>query len=390
MADRLAARAGLIVPVAALSIFAVATGFLMSLLPLSLPSLGLSPTLAAAVASAYYGGLLIGAIRIEPVVRMIGHRRAFLLFLAGLIGSVAVMALLPNQWVWLVARFLGGMATAGVFVVVESWLLLADDERARARRLALYMGALYGGNALGQLFIGPVGVEGMWPFGLIIAMLLAAMVPLLLVKQGAPRLQEHHRMGFRSLKYLSRTAIWGCIISGLILGPLYGLLPVFLRNHGLTSAHVGELMALVVLGGLVVQPLVSWMTLRLSRTLCMGLFCLLGLAGALILARTPFLSMAMLALLMLGAAAFALYPIAIAQACQGQENSKIVSITELMLLCYSIGSVTGPFMANWGDVTMAGLPMFFMLIFAASALYMLAKAISEQMAAAVKPPLGMD
>ncbi|MBP0685565.1 YbfB/YjiJ family MFS transporter, partial [Mycobacterium tuberculosis] len=86
-----------------------------------------------------YLGLLIGALCIERVVVKIGHRLAFIGFLALLIISVIAQLISPTATMWLIARFVAGMAVAGVFVVVESWLLMANTAKARAKRLGLYM-----------------------------------------------------------------------------------------------------------------------------------------------------------------------------------------------------------------------------------------------------------
>ena len=106
-------------PVIGLSFFAIASGFLMSLIPLSLSAFGLDNELASWLASVFYLGLLIGAFFIERIVARVGHRHAFLAFLGLLIFSVAAQLILPNANVWLLARFVAGIAVAGVFVVVE-------------------------------------------------------------------------------------------------------------------------------------------------------------------------------------------------------------------------------------------------------------------------------
>lgn len=124
------------VPVISLSLFAVAAGYLMSLIPLALAPLKMPPHLAAWLASAFYGGLLLGATFSARIVGAMKHRAAFVLFLSVLLTTIAAMAAIPGQGVWLVSRFIAGVAVAGIFVVVESWLLMADDDKQRAKRLA--------------------------------------------------------------------------------------------------------------------------------------------------------------------------------------------------------------------------------------------------------------
>ena len=99
------------------------------------------------------------------------------------------MPAIPDASVWLLARFVAGVAVAGVFVVVESWLL-HGNEADRAKRVGLYMGAFYGGSSLGQLCLGFVGVHGVMPFVAIFTALLFAVGVLLLIKSDQPSSAE--------------------------------------------------------------------------------------------------------------------------------------------------------------------------------------------------------
>ncbi len=123
---------GMLVPVAGLTVFAIASGYLMSLVPLSLANFNIDSSYASWLASIYYIGLLIGSLMIEPIIAKIGHRIAFISFLALLASTVAVLPLFPYKELWLFARLIAGMAVAGIFVVVESWLLIGDNAK-RAR-----------------------------------------------------------------------------------------------------------------------------------------------------------------------------------------------------------------------------------------------------------------
>lgn len=51
----------------------------------------------------------------------------------------------------------------------------------------------------------------------------------------------------------ARLGINGCIISGIVLGSLYGLMPLYLSHQGMSDANVGYWMALLVSSGIVGQ-----------------------------------------------------------------------------------------------------------------------------------------
>jgi Protein of unknown function (DUF1228). len=88
------AKARVSVPVIALGFYAVASGYLMSLIPLMLSHYGLDTTIASWLASSFYAGLLVGALSIEPLVTRIGYKHGFALCLAVLVLTVAIMPLL--------------------------------------------------------------------------------------------------------------------------------------------------------------------------------------------------------------------------------------------------------------------------------------------------------
>ena len=365
-----------VVPVIGLSFFAVASGFLMSLIPLSLADYNLAPELAHWLASIFYLGLLIGAFFIERVVARIGHRKAFIGFLALLTSTVLLQVAAPTALVWLAARLVAGIAVAGVFVVVESWLLMASTPKARAKRLGIYMTSLYGGSAVGQLAIKPLGTEGPVPYLFVAGLLLVALMAPLLIKKGQPDGHQSQKLKLSELKNLSQPAVMGCLVSGLVLGPIYGLMPLYIAQTD-AAPKTGLLMAVIILGGMAVQPLVSYLSPRMSKSLLMALFCLFGALSIAGVMRAETLPVLMISYMLLGACSFALYPIAITLACDKLDVSKIVSATEIMLLSYSFGSVLGPLFAAMFSDSAHGLPMYLGVCLFATCIYMLIKSSSK-------------
>ncbi|MCF1427455.1 MAG: MFS transporter [Shewanella sp.] len=361
------------VPVTGLSVFALASGYLMSLIPLSLPSFGLDVALAPWLASVFYLGLLLGATGIEPVVANIGHRLSFILFLAALLATILLMIALPLAEVWIFARLLAGIAVAGVFVVVESWLLMTDNVKQRAKRLGLYMTSLYGGTAIGQLAIGQFGTQGLLPYTLVCILIGLAILPPLLIRKGQPAAIQHHKVAMRELRSLSRPAVMGCLVSGLTMGPIYGMLPIYIKNQTGNETQTGLLMAMVILGGMMVQPVVSFLSTRMSKSLLMALCCLLGAASVFMLVTANDNITLAVGYSLLGASTFALYPVAITLACDSMSTSKIVAATQVMLLSYSVGSALGPMLASAFEHVQLSLLMYLGICLASTCVYMLIK-----------------
>ncbi|WP_413111824.1 MFS transporter [Thaumasiovibrio sp. DFM-14] len=370
----LAIKVGYKVPVIALSLYAVASGYLMSIIPLMLSNYGIDANNASWLASVFYLGLLIGAIVIEPAVNHIGHRLALIACLILLIATIVFLPLAPFAWVWLVTRFIAGIAVAGVFVIVESWLLVGDEDN-RAKRLGLYMGSLYGGSAIGQLGIGFFGVQGSIPFIMILSLLAMAVLVLLFAPASQPTTSHSTALPLKQLDKLNHTAIIGCVVSGLLLSAVYGLMPVELTHRNVSQSQLSTLMTLVILGGMAVQTLVPALIKIVGRTPLMGLFSLLGVFAVGLMILNDALHVLSIGIFLLGMAVFALYPIAINLGCDKLDESQIVSATQVMLFCYSIGSVAGPVIANWFMSNAQGLMAYFLATMMTTAIYMLITSI---------------
>ncbi|MEI8597875.1 MFS transporter [Vibrio sp. M60_M31a] len=370
------------VPVIALSLYAVASGYLMSLIPLMLGEYNISADYASWLASVFYGGLLTGAIFFERIVRSVGHRNAFIACLMAFSLTIVAMPVFANGFVWLVARFIAGIAVAGVFVIVESWLM-SGDETSRAKRLSLYMLSLYGGSALGQFGIGVLGVSGGVPFIAITTLILMAILVLKFVDCEQPNSHESTALSFKQIMKLNHAAIIGCIVSGLTLGAIYGLMPLELINRQISHQEIGTLMALVILGGMAVQPLVTALNKYMSRTVLMAFFCLLGMFSIGITFISTSTAVLAASLFLLGAATFALYSVAINLGCAGLDERFIVSATQVMLFSYSIGSVAGPVVADSFMGQVHGLLGYLFATLVATCIYMLlaASKTKQQMAA---------
>ncbi|MFS1922149.1 MFS transporter [Vibrio lentus] len=358
------------VPVIALSFYAIASGYLMSSLPLMLSEYGLDSNLSSWLASAFYAGLLAGTLLIERAIARVGHKDAFVIALSVFIATILVLPLIPHQAVWLLARFVAGVAVAGIFVIVESWLM-SGDESQRAKRLGVYMCSLYGGSAVGQLGIGYLGITGGVPFIAMFTLLFGAIIVLMYGQATAPQIHDAKSLSLKQISKLSHSALIGCIVSGLTLGSIYGLMPVELAQRNIAHQDIGGLMALVIMGGMAVQPMVTWLSHHIGQVLLMALFSLLGVASIGVLTINHDFYVLGMSLFVLGMATFALYPIAINLGCRNLDPSYLVSVTQVMLLCYSIGSVAGPLVADSFMDSQAGLFTYLFASLLAITIYML-------------------
>ena len=343
----------------------------MTLIPLKLHSTHGSDVLAGYMGSIYYFGLLAGSFRSEKLVARIGHIRSFSAFMALLCSSVLSLAVFDSTSAWLFLRFINGLAVAGVFVVVESWLLCESDDKNRGKLLALYMVALYGANALGQLFVGWIDSESLMPFLLIGILLSLSILPPAVTRLPAPALEFSTSLSFLKLIQLTPTGFVGCMAGGLVLGALYSLLPIYLLEEGNPNLSVGLCLGVTMIGGMLLQYPVGYCSDYIDRRKVLvavsltGCFCCFLFIG---LPLTPVLQLTLLFLI--GGTTFTLYPLAISHGCDHMEPEDIVSGTQGLLLGYSSGACIGPIIGSYFMHGLAdGLMVYFSLVMGLLALF---------------------
>lgn len=314
---------------------------LNTLVPLWLAHEQLPTWQVGMVGSSYFSGNLLGTLLAGTLIRRCGFNRSYYLasalFAAGCVG----LGITLDFWSWLGWRFIAGIGCAMIWVVVESALMCSGDAHNRGRLLAAYMMVYYLGTVLGQLLVSklPTGLMEVlpWASGLI----LAAILPLLFTSIVSERSEAQGSTRVWPMLRLrqARLGVDGCIISGIVLGSLYGLMPLYLNHQGVSDAGIGYWMAVMVSAGILGQWPVGRLADRLGRLPVLRvqvLVVILG-CGAMLggVAMGP-------ALFILGAAGFTLYPVAMAWACEKVEHHQLVAMNQALLLSYTIGSLLGP------------------------------------------------
>lgn len=372
-----------------LSIFMLmaGSGFLATLISLRLERRETGTIAIGMVATAYFAGLTIGALRAGRLIARVGHIRAFAAFVALLSASTLAYALVVHPWFWTVLRLIDGICVAGVFVCLESWLNDRSAPDMRGSVLAAYMVALYSGQAIGQLLLGASGTLPAIPFQLASMLISLAIIPLCLTSSSAPTLADTSAFSIRALLRASPLGAAGALATGLMLGAFYGLAAVHVRRLGLDLAETARFMMIVIMGGVMLQ----WPLGRLSdrydrRRVIIATFA----AAALISMGLALRGSGGGILLMLGALfgglCFALYPLCVAHCNDRLLECERVAASGRLVLLYSIGATLGPICAA-GFMTVLGTGGLFQFI-ALCALLTLALGLWRQKASTPVPEDG--
>ena len=338
------------------------SGFLATLISLRLERAGAGTFAIGVVATAYFAGLVIGAVRAGAVVRRVGHIRAFAAFVALLSASTLSYVLLDHPVLWAGLRLIDGVCVAGVFICLESWLNDRADVETRGSVLAAYMVALYSGQALGQLLLGASGTLPAIPFQIASILISLAIIPLCLTRSTAPTPAEPTGFSIRSLWAASPLGSMGAVVTGLMLGAFYGMGAVHVRRLGLDLSETANFMMMVILGGVALQWPLGRLSDRYDRrgviVICFAATLLVSIALTLTTSG-GLLLMALGALF--GGLSFALYPLCVAHCNDRLNASERVAASGRLVLLYSIGAALGPIGAA-AVMTLTGMIGLFLFV----------------------------
>ncbi len=171
----------------------------------------------------------LAAILVTPHVPRWIQKYGTSQYLAAMLAIVAVTFVAiyeaPNLWFWFPIRFVLSAALNSLFVVSEFWINQLADERNRGRMVALYATCLSAGFAVGPVVLAAIGTRGIAPFIAGAGMMLLALVPVLIVRRAAPRIEGHARSPMLGLLRAAPAALLAAFVFGSIDAGMAGLLP---------------------------------------------------------------------------------------------------------------------------------------------------------------------
>ncbi|HPR06366.1 MAG TPA: MFS transporter, partial [Denitromonas sp.] len=178
-----------ILPVSSLllgmAILLAGSGLIGTLLGLRASVEGFTGLSLGLIMSGFFAGYIIGAFACPPLIRRIGHIRAFTA-MAALAAVVSLLyGMIVNPWVWWVLRVIHGVTMVAIYMIIESWLNEQMHDK-RGKIFAAYMMVSFVALGLGQFMIAIYGAEHMGSFALVAIFYSLGLVPIALTPVSQP------------------------------------------------------------------------------------------------------------------------------------------------------------------------------------------------------------
>lgn len=338
------------------------SGFLSTLLAVRLEIEGYDALVIGLVGTAYFAGLMTGSLSVTRLVVRIGHIRTFAACVTVFSASSLAYALVVDPVSWGVLRLIDGMAMAGVFVCLESWLNRQAVPQARSMILAAYMVFLYAGQAAGQFLLNFGKEQPHLPFMISAIVLSLALLPVLLTRLEQPQIEKVEPFTLRRLYSTSPLGFAGVVLTGALLGAFYALGSVYVRRLGMDLSQVALFTSCVIAGGVVLQTPLGLLSDRFDRRrVILGCFLVVAVIAAVM--ALPALPQSFLYGLgaLFGGFAFALYPLCVAHSNDHLAEHERLGASSGLVLAYSAGAVLGPMLGSLGMTALGASGLFWLI-----------------------------
>ena len=339
----------LLAPILSLFLGTIGNSFFGTLLSLDLRELGFSNLAVGGIVSIYYLGMMLGSWFLEKKILKFGFSSSYLVLVLLNILFIALFPLSKDLSYWYLIRFFLGVVLGGIFVIVESWILLLAPVEKKGEAMSWYMIGLYSGASLGQMILGDT--TKLYPLNVLIPILACTIgMGVLFFQNKAQDIkdsEEPPKLSTRTVIEVAPLGFFGNLLSGSTLSVFYGLVPLYGKTLELSTQQIGLLMGITIAGGFIGQ----WPMGKISDLFPKDRVLMLNASTLFIISipmlfgtHLPFYLMCIV-MFIFGTLAFTLYPLAINSLCEKIPSNQTISAVTKGVVAYGIGCVIGPIVA---------------------------------------------
>ncbi|MHB0775565.1 MFS transporter [Halomonas sp. WWR20] len=330
--------------------FLLGHGLIMTLLGVRMSLEGFPSQMAGLLMSSFSLGFVLGSYFIEKRIRSVGHIRVFAACAAVLAATAMLHGLWINPWPWLVWRVAGGAATAGLLMVMESWVSGESTNENRGKVLGWYMVISTLSLAGGQWMLNLADPATVALFSITGILFALSLVPLSIYRIHGPSTSHDvaHKIKLRELFRRAPVGLVGAFTAGLMAQAFFAMTPYYGQEIGLSTSQTAQFMAITTMVALVAQWTLGRVSDRIDRRkviLCMAV--VMAVTGSLISLAAGYSYLALLFVACLHTAMLhTLYSLSLAHTHDWLEPAEIIAANSKLMIWYGIGSIIGPFSAS--------------------------------------------
>lgn len=332
---------------ASLAILSLGNGLQGTLLGVRANLEGFAAAEIGAIASAYFVFFTLGCLAAVPLVKRVGHIRAFAVLATTVSSAALAHALIVQPQAWLLFRGIAGFCLAGLYVVIESWFNELCTNDVRGRVLSIYRMVDLSAVTAGQFLLTAADPAGFPLFCLVSIAIALSLVPVGLTTAVQPGPVQSGRVRLLRFCRASPLGLGACALLGAGLGSFWGFGPVVAAQSGLDTTGIALFMSATVVGGAVFQMPIGRLSDRFDRRTVLTFTALAAVAASVAVFTTLSIGgpALFIVLALFGGTTMPIYSLAVAHLNDRLEPSEFVEAGAAILVAYGIGAGIGPFAA---------------------------------------------
>lgn len=327
-----------------MALVAIGNGLMFAYIPVRLGAEGFSPTWSGLIVTGLSAGGLAGCILTGPLVRRVGHARAFMVLSALIALSNAAVGAGTYPLLWLAARTLYGLAICGLFVVAQSWLNDVVGNTIRGRVMAIFYVAYIAGLGIGYYTLALVDIASAEASLIGIAFTALSILPVGLTRLRQPPPPQAASVALRRAWRISPVGLAGMLAVGGLSMSITGFAPIHATAKGYSQQDVALLLSAMPLGTLLLQIPFGWISDRTDRRFVLVAASLLAVVSGLLAVGFDGGTLAILVVIYIfwDGASETIYSLASAHANDRAGKDDLVALSSSLLFAWSFSGFVVP------------------------------------------------
>lgn len=356
--------------IVSMTLLAVSNGLMFAYIPVRLGAEGYDPTWAGSILTGLSAGGIAGCLLTNWIVRRIGHARAYVLLSGMIVLSNALLGFGVDPVAWLGVRALYGFAICALFIVSQSWLNDAVDNRIRGRVMSVFYVSYVVGMGAGYALLRLVDLDTAEAPLVGIVFTALSMLPAGMTRLKPPLPPATAAIELGRAWRISPVGVTGMLAAAGLAMLVGGFAPIHATAIGYSQAEVATLLLAMPVGTLLMQIPLGWISDRTDRRyVLIFAAALVAAAGVVALNATGASLGAMIAIYIVwSGTSDAVYSLSNAHANDRASKDDLVSLSSSLLFVWSVAGFVVP---GIGTVLMGlyGTRSFMYLVVAIAAAY---------------------
>lgn len=344
----------LITIIATSFVYALSIGMDFVIVPLMFTNHGLSKSLIGLLMGLEIAAAFCVAPFLPTLVRRVGMWK--ILIIATLLrnGILLLLPLYHGPLFWFPAMFFSGIGGFTLFISTQIWVNTLASDKRRGTALSAFTAFISLGIAMGPLILTFTGRQGFLPFLVSSIICTTILLPFYSVRSTLPARMEKTNINVITVIRKLPIPIMGGVMTDFIFFSMTSFLVLYGLSHGLTEARAALLITAMMIGGILVEIPVGWISDHVNRPrmviLCtvIILICSQLLPFAVQSTYAPWLLFTISSGAMGG-----IYTSSLALLAQGFNGKHLIAANSAFAMMNSIGGIsgvvlTGLMMDIWG------------------------------------------